>query len=82
MKQNGWVFFQDKLLPNGSYVMMSGLADGRVLYNSLHDRIHPIGRLNNDVTYPDVYNYLNCLEVVFTFSYVCFSYNRTLLLLT
>ncbi|XP_041376838.1 acyloxyacyl hydrolase-like [Gigantopelta aegis] len=55
--------YLDKLLPNGSYVMMSGLADGRVLYNSLHDRIHPIGRLNNDVTYPTVYDYLNCLEV-------------------
>ncbi len=33
-----------KRLPTGSHVILMGLADGRVLYESLHTRIHPIGR--------------------------------------
>ena len=32
-----------------------GLADGRVLFETLHDRVHPIGALRNDVKYTDVY---------------------------
>jgi len=40
-----------------------GLADGRVLYEAMHDRIHPLGSTRDDVTYEDLYNYLNCLEI-------------------
>lgn len=53
----------DDKLPNGSHVMLGGLADGRILYESLHDRIHPIGKLRNDVRYRDVYDWFNCLLV-------------------
>lgn len=52
-----------KTLPKGSHVFITGLADGAVLYNSLSDRIHPIGSLRNDVTYSDFYDYFNCLEI-------------------
>ena len=43
-------------LPTGSHVILMGLADGRVLYESLHARIHPVGQLRGDVTYADVYS--------------------------
>jgi len=46
------------ILPKGSHVLFQGLADGRVLWDSLHNRIHPIG-----VPYNQVYSYLNCLEI-------------------
>ena len=29
----------------------------------MHDRIHPIGSTNQDVTYATFYDYLNCLEL-------------------
>lgn len=53
----------DKFLPAGSQVVLIPLVDGRILYDTMHDRIHPIGETNKDVTYADLYNYLNCLEV-------------------
>lgn len=55
--------YLDTILPNGSFVIISGLVDGRLLYNSLHDRIHPIGRSRNDVTYKDYFDYFDCLQV-------------------
>ncbi|XP_014667051.1 PREDICTED: acyloxyacyl hydrolase-like [Priapulus caudatus] len=53
----------DSHLPAGSHVLLGGLADGRVLYEALHNRVHPIGSLRGDVKYTDVYNWFNCLEV-------------------
>ncbi len=35
--------FQDTILPSGSDVVLMGLADGRILYEALANRIHPIG---------------------------------------
>ena len=55
--------YVDTLVAPGSKLVAIGLADGRVLYDTLHDRIHPIGSLRGDVTYPQFYDYLNCLEV-------------------
>ncbi|XP_050396389.1 acyloxyacyl hydrolase isoform X2 [Patella vulgata] len=65
MKANSLKTLQylDTILPNNSYVMVMGLADGRVLYDNLHDRIHPLGRLRNDITYTMIYDYLNCLQI-------------------
>eukprot|EP01133_Synstelium_polycarpum_P005655 gene5655-6525_t len=48
----------DTILPMGSHVVFVGLADGRVLWDSLWNRTHPIG-----TTYEQVYDFLNCLEV-------------------
>ena len=47
----------DQRLPPQSYVVMIGLADGRILYDVLHDHMHPVG---GGVTYTDLYNFLNC----------------------
>ena len=55
--------YLDTVLPKGSVVFVSGLVDGRILYDSLHDRIHPVGSLRHDVTYTQMYDFLNCLEV-------------------
>ena len=53
----------DPRMPKGTKVVMIGLVDGRILYDSMHDRVHPVGSTNNDVTYRDFYDYLNCLEI-------------------
>lgn len=53
----------DKRLPNGSHVILSGLVDGRILYDTVHNRIHPLGKLRGDLTYKQFYNFLNCLQV-------------------
>lgn len=45
----------DVKLPKGSAVLMVGLVDGRVLYDTMHDVQHPIGAKTKDV-----YEYLNC----------------------
>ncbi|XP_071089043.1 acyloxyacyl hydrolase-like isoform X3 [Haliotis cracherodii] len=55
--------YLDKVLPMHSHVLLIGLADARILYNSLHDRIHPLGRYRNDFTYSMLYDFLNCLDV-------------------
>jgi acyloxyacyl hydrolase len=48
----------DAKLPKGSYVVLVGLVDGRVLFDNMHARQHPIG-----ATYEEVYGYLNCNSV-------------------
>eukprot|EP00043_Microstomoeca_roanoka_P000402 m.27633 g.27633 ORF g.27633 m.27633 type:complete len:573 (-) comp10289_c1_seq1:105-1823(-) len=55
--------YLDTQLPNGSHVFLMGLADGRILYDAMASRIHPIGSLHNDVTTGQVYDFLNCLSI-------------------
>lgn len=55
-------YLDDSRVPAGSHLLMTGLADGRVLFEGLADRIHPIGSARNDVTYSAFYDFLNCLE--------------------
>ncbi|EGG22048.1 Acyloxyacyl hydrolase [Cavenderia fasciculata] len=50
--------YLDTQLPAGSHVVFVGLVDGRVLWDTLWNRTHPIG-----ATYEMVYDYLNCLEL-------------------
>lgn len=57
------VYFQNDTLPKSSHVVMLGLADGRLLWNMLHDRFWPLGELRHDVTYEHFYDWFNCLEV-------------------
>lgn len=52
----------DTFLPAGSQVVLIPLVDGRILYDTMHNRIHPIGETNKDVTYADLYDFLNCLD--------------------
>lgn len=55
--------YLDTVLPNGSHVLLTGLANGSVLYDTLGDRVHPLGRAKNDVKYSDFYTFLSCLQV-------------------
>ncbi|NXB79135.1 AOAH hydrolase, partial [Donacobius atricapilla] len=55
--------YLDSRLPNGSHVILTGLVDGRFLWDNLHDRYHPLGQLNKDVTYSQLYSFLDCLQV-------------------
>eukprot|EP00466_Bigelowiella_natans_P007144 jgi/Bigna1/83711/fgenesh1_pg.113_\ len=45
----------DKILPNGSFVVMQGLVDGRVLWDTMHAQTHPLGP-----KYHEVYDFLAC----------------------
>ncbi|XP_029780864.1 acyloxyacyl hydrolase isoform X3 [Suricata suricatta] len=67
-------------LPNGSHVILYGLADGTFLWNHLHNRYYPLGQLNKDVTYAHFYSFLNCLQVSPCRSWM--SSNKTLRTLT
>lgn len=55
--------YLDSHLPNDSHIILYGLPDGRFLWDHLHDRYHPLGQLNKDVTYAHFYSFLNCLQV-------------------
>ncbi|XP_065191955.1 acyloxyacyl hydrolase-like [Sycon ciliatum] len=55
--------YLDTILPRGSHILLVGLVDGRFLYNNMHSRIHPLGAFRGDVTYQNVYDYLDCLGV-------------------
>jgi acyloxyacyl hydrolase len=50
--------YLDTVVPTGSHLFILGLADGDILYENLHDVIHPL-----NVTYKTVYNFLNCLDI-------------------
>lgn len=50
-------------LPNGSHVILTGLVDGRFLWDQLHSRYHPLGQLNKDITYEQMYSFLSCLQI-------------------
>jgi len=39
------------------------LVDGRILYETMGERIHPLGALEQNVRYRDFYDYMNCLEI-------------------
>ena len=71
--------YLDTVLPNGSHVLLTGLANGSVLYDTLGDRIYPLGRTKNDVKYSDIYTFLSCLQVTKSFNpiltYPCLNFN-------
>ena len=50
-------------LPPGSHVVLVGLIDGAVLYKAMSKRLHPLGQLRKDLTYVDVYDWFNCMEI-------------------
>ena len=53
----------DNTVPKGSVVLAVGLVDGRILYDTMHSRIHPLGAWRNDVTYSAFYDFFNCLYI-------------------
>ncbi|KCV72092.1 hypothetical protein H696_01499 [Fonticula alba] len=50
--------YLDENTPAGSKVLIEGIVDGRVLYQHMHDQIHPLG-----VKFSTLYDYLNCLKI-------------------
>lgn len=55
----------DKNLPKGSHIWIFGLVDGRILYDTLNNKYHPL-----NVTYPQVYDFLNCLKISPCYGYL------------
>ena len=55
--------YLDSVLPEGSSVFTTGLLDGRILYDNLATRVHPISGIDGIVKYADMYTYLNCLQL-------------------
>ncbi|XP_063778580.1 acyloxyacyl hydrolase isoform X2 [Pseudophryne corroboree] len=53
--------YLDTHVPNGSHVILMSLVDGRLVWDTLHDKYHPIGELNKDVTYAQYYKFMSCL---------------------
>ena len=53
----------DAMVAPGSVLVAFGLVDGRVLYDSMHNRTHPIASLHRDVNYSQFYDYMNCLDI-------------------
>ncbi|RUS87947.1 hypothetical protein EGW08_004302 [Elysia chlorotica] len=52
-----------QILPNNSHVGILSLLDGRILYNEMHQRIHPVNSYSGRVTYADFYDFMNCLQI-------------------
>jgi acyloxyacyl hydrolase len=55
MKYWSWL---DTVLPKGSHILVLGLVDGRILYDTLKNETHPLG-----MSYPKFYDFLNCLGI-------------------
>ncbi|KAL4467214.1 hypothetical protein ABPG73_014879 [Tetrahymena malaccensis] len=50
--------YLDTVVPAGSHMIIWGVADGKILYDTLKNKLEPIG-----ITYPNFYDYLNCLGI-------------------
>ena len=59
----GTLEFLETTLPPGSHVILVGLIDGAILYKAMADRLHPLGLLRQDLTYSQVYDWFNCMEI-------------------
>jgi acyloxyacyl hydrolase len=57
------LFYLDTILPKGSHVLTTGLANGSYLYDLLQDRMHPFGRVGTPLTYSQMHEYLSCLQI-------------------
>jgi len=55
--------YLDTILPKGSHVLTTGLANGSLLHQLLHDRIHSLGHVGPPINYTQVYSYLTCLQI-------------------
>ena len=55
--------YLNTILPEGSGVVVTGLAQGAVLWDTLHDRLYPFGEFDGAGTYSDFYGYMECLQV-------------------
>lgn len=57
------LFYLETILPKGSHVLTIGLANGSYFYDLLQDRMHPFGKVGTPLTYPQMHDYLSCLQI-------------------
>jgi len=55
--------YLNTILPEGSTVVMTGLANGSVLWDLMNEKMHPLGEYRNNMGYPEIYEYLECLQI-------------------
>ncbi|XP_059474364.1 acyloxyacyl hydrolase-like isoform X2 [Neocloeon triangulifer] len=55
--------FVDTVLPEGSHVLVIGMVDASFIYPAMHKLIHPLGRLHNDITYENLYDWFSCMQI-------------------
>ncbi|XP_065352206.1 acyloxyacyl hydrolase-like [Cloeon dipterum] len=55
--------FMDTVLPEGSHALIVGLVDASFIYPAMRDLVHPLGRLHNDITYGDLYEWFSCMQI-------------------
>jgi len=51
--------YLDTVLPAGSHVVFVGLVDGRILWDNMSNRTHPIG-----ITYAALYEWMNWYVII------------------
>ena len=50
--------YLESILPPKSAVIVTGLAEGALLWDTLYDRYHPLGEFDENAKYSDFYGYL------------------------
>ncbi|KFM78452.1 Acyloxyacyl hydrolase, partial [Stegodyphus mimosarum] len=53
----------NEILPSGSHVLLIGLVNASFVFDTMSERVHPLGKLRNDVRYADVYEWFNCMRI-------------------
>lgn len=53
----------ESTLPNNSHVSLIGLINGSFIYDTLANRLHPIGTYNGNVKYIDVFRWFECMQI-------------------
>ncbi|XP_023233414.1 acyloxyacyl hydrolase-like [Centruroides sculpturatus] len=55
--------FLENTLPPNSHVVLMGLVNGSFIYPTMAKHLHPLGQVNKDVTYDDLYNWFNFMKI-------------------
>ena len=55
----------DKVVPAGSHLVALGVVNGSLIYEGVKDRVHPSG-----VTYPQLYDFQNCIGATFCWGWL------------
>lgn len=50
-------------LPPESHIILLGLVNGSFIYDTLAERIHPIGEYHGNVKYKDVFKWFSCMQI-------------------
>lgn len=53
----------EKTLPANSHIVLIGLVNGTFIYDTLAERLHPLGEYHGNVKYKDVFNWFECMKI-------------------